>query len=378
MFRYDVEFEKLRSTSIQEPQGQLQALTIAAPVLPLDSAVTAPNSLRTSKKLGMTMQDLTDFYLMKLKLAGNKKTIQDFTSSISVALEFFLPNTLASQVSRDDARSFMMFVSKLPVRFALAKETRNRPLKDVISIADRLGLVRSSVPTTNKRIDVIRAVFAYGLEEEKITNNPFLNLSMKDPKKAKGKRNPMSATDIGKLFKGLKGGSEDFWVTMIALYQGARQNEILQLQYEDVFFESGVWLMSFHDRHESNRLKTESSVRVVPLHNELVSLGFIKWCKDGLPRNRLFPSATLGVYGNYSQTYSKHINAEYGRIGVSNHFHSLRHSFRDACREAEISSDIADYLGGWSGAASVSRSYGSLEFSLKHLSAALNKIQYTV
>ena len=224
MVRYDVEFEKLRPISIQEPQGQLQALTIAAPALPLDSVVTTPNSLRTSKKLGLTMQDLTDFYLMKLKLAGNKKTIQDFTSSISVALEFFLPNTLASQVSRDDARSFMMFVSKLPVRFALAKETRHRPLRDVIKIADKMDLKRSSVPTINKRIDVIRAVFAYGLEEEKVGNNPFVNMSMKDPKKAKGKRNPMSANDMRKLFAGLRGQSEDYWVVMIALLLDCTQN----------------------------------------------------------------------------------------------------------------------------------------------------------
>jgi hypothetical protein len=57
-----------------------------------------------------------------------------------------------------------------------------------------MGLKRSSVPTVNKRIDLIRAVFAYGLEEQKVGNNPFVSMAMKEPKKAKGKHNPMSAS----------------------------------------------------------------------------------------------------------------------------------------------------------------------------------------
>jgi integrase len=125
-------------------------------------------------------------------------------------------------------------------------------------------------------------------------------------------------------------------------------------------------------------MKTESSVRTVPIHKKLIEHGLVQWIADVRPDSRLFPSAVLGIYGNYSQTYSKHINSEFGSFGVTNHFHSLRHSFRDACREAEISQDIVDYLGGWSGAASVGRSYGALEFSVTHLGKALNRIRYPI
>jgi|TARA_B110000091_G_C13775615_1_gene458744 integrase len=376
MVRYDVEFEQLRPMSLEFEQSCLKSSDINKLFLSNPKTPISPPSV--GRPLGLTIKALSDFYLTKLSLSGKKKTIQDFSSTIDVALEYFANDTLANNISRDSARDFMMFVSKLPVRFALVKETRHRPLRDVIKIADKMGLKRSSVPTVNKRIDVIRAVFAYGLEEQKVGNNPFVNMSMKDPKKAKGKRNPMSSNDIGKLFAGLREGSEDYWTVMIALYQGARQNEILQLRKSDILFERGSWLLSFHDRYENNSMKTESSVRTVPIHKELIERGLIKWITDIRPESRLFPSAVLGIYGNYSQAYSKHINSEFGRFGVTNHFHSLRHSFRDACREAEISQDIADYLGGWSGAASVGRSYGALEFSLKHLSKALNRIKYPI
>jgi len=376
MVKYDVEFEKLRSAPLIGEYDYLGVSDIN------NLFLSKPNSsVKVSvvgKPLGLTMKDLSDFYLAKLSLSGNKKTIQDFSSTIAIALEYFVSDTLANSLSRDSARDFMAFVSQLPVRFSLAKETRDKPLTEVIIIANKLGLKKASVLTANKRVNVISAAFSYGLEEGKIRQNPFVNMSMKDPKKAKGKRNPMSAIDIRKMLAGLRELSEDYWVVMIALYQGARQNEILQLRKSDIVFERGSWLMSFHDRHESNSIKTESSVRTVPIHKELVERGLVKWIADVRPESRLFPSAVLGIYGNYSQTYSKHINSEFGRFGVTNHFHSLRHSFRDACREAEISQDIVDYLGGWSGSASVGRSYGALEFSLKHLSKALNRIKYSI
>ena len=376
MVGYDIEFEKLRSKSLMYEQNHrgasdIKKLLISKPNYFVGTSIVDDSS-------GLTIKSLSDFYLARLSTAGNQKTIKDFSSTIAVALEYFSSDTVANSLSRDLARDFMMFASQLPLRFSLAKETRYKPLREVIIIADKLGLKRASVPTVNKRVNVISAVFSYALEEGKVRQNPFMNMSLKDPKKAKGKRNPMTLNDIKKLFVGLKEQSEDYWVTMIAMYQGARQNEILQLRKSDIVFERETWLLSFHDRFENNSMKTESSVRIVPIHKALIERGFVKWITNIRRESRLFPSASLGIYGNYSQTYSKHINAEYRRLGIFNHFHSLRHSFRDACREAEISQDIVDYLGGWSGSASVGRSYGALEFSLKHLSKALNRIKYSI
>jgi integrase len=112
-----------------------------------------------------------------------------------------------------------------------------------------MGLKRSLVPTINKRIDLIRAVFAYGLEEQKVGNNPFVSMAMKEPKKepkkVKGKHNPMSASNIRNLFAGLREGSEGYWAVMVALYQGARQNERLQLRKSDIVFERGSCCYNF-------------------------------------------------------------------------------------------------------------------------------------
>ena len=377
LVHYDNEFQRLR-LNLNSSALSAVNVCISSPATPAPNLSLASQYIDEQVVIGksMTLLDLSSFYMAKLKLGGNKKTIQDFSSSIDVALQYFGSDINASSINREMVRAFMLFLAKLPVRFALSKKTRGRPVQEVVEIADQLNLERSSIPTVNKRLDVLRAVFSYGVEEEKVAKNPFVNLRMKEVKKAKSKRQPMGEQDLGKLFSSLIKGSEDFWVTMIAAYQGARQNEILQLRREDIYSERGTWVISFHDRFDDNSLKTESSVRIVPLHQHLVSLGLSDWAAKIGRGERLFQSASLGIYGNYSQTYSKHINAVFRSLGVTNHFHSLRHSFRDACREAEVDSDIADYLGGWSGSTSVSCSYGSLEFSLSHMKRQLNRISY--
>jgi integrase len=377
LVHYDNEFQRLR-LNLNSSALSAVNVCVSSPATPVPNLRLASQYIDEQVVIGksMTLSDLSAFYMAKLRLGGNKKTIQDFSSSIDVALQYFGSDINASSINREMVRAFMLFLAKLPVRFALSKKTRGRPIQEVVEIAGQLSLKRSSIPTVNKRLDVLRAVFSYGVEEDKVAKNPFVNLRMKEAKKAKSKRQPMGEHDLTKLFNGLTRGSEDFWVTLIAAYQGARQNEILQLRREDIFKERDTWVISFHDRFDDNSLKTESSVRVVPIHHHLISLGLADWGAAIGKGQRLFQSASLGVYGNYSQAYSKHINAVFRSLRVTNHFHSLRHSFRDACREAEVPSDIADYLGGWAGSASVSRSYGALEFSLSHMKRQLNKVSY--
>jgi len=377
LVHYDNEFQRLRDDQNSPARLSMNAFQSApVAIVPQACVQTQAAAENTVVSDSISLADLSSFYMAKLRLGGNKKTIQDFSSSIDVAVQYFGSDTNASSISREMVRTFMLFLAKLPVRFALSKKTRGRPIQEVVEIAEQLNLEPSSIPTINKRLDVLSAVFSYGLEEDKVAKNPFVNLRMKEARKAKSKRQPMGEHDLTKLFTGLTQGSEDFWVTMIAAYQGARQNEILQLRREDIFKERDTWVISFHDRFDDNSLKTESSVRVVPIHHHLISLGLADWVASIGKGQRLFQSASLGIYGNYSQTYSKHINAVFRSLRVTNHFHSLRHSFRDACREAEVPSDIADYLGGWSGSASVSRSYGALEFSLNHMKRQLNKVSY--
>jgi len=83
---------------------------------------------------------------------------------------------------------------------------------------------------------------------------------------------------------------------------------------------------------------------------------------------KLFGEVGLGATGYRSTTFSAwftRFSRKAGAQATKTCFHSFRHTFRDALREARVERDLALALGGWSSpggagaSASVSDAYGS-------------------
>ena len=136
--------------------------------------------------------------------------------------------------------------------------------------------------------------------------NPLCQQDLKvaDPVHAQDKRLPFSDHQLVKIITALsdKSGAE-FWVPHIGLYNGLRLNEICQLNVEDIVVRDKVWC--FNITRETDRgvddkvLKTKSSERVVPIHPELMNLGFMQYLKqfERKPRGKLFPDIKPGTTG---------------------------------------------------------------------------------
>jgi integrase len=125
---------------------------------------------------------------------------------------------------------------------------------------------------------------------------------------------------------------------------------------------------------------------VVPVHPELVKLGFLDLVEDR--RNASGKSAPLvpllrpGPRGGYAEGWSKWFGRYIRGIGIGNParvFHSFRHTFKDALRSAGASEDLHDALTGHSGGG-VGRAYGAKEmarwFGLTRLAEAVGKVDY--
>lgn len=89
----------------------------------------------------------------------------------------------------------------------------------------------------------------------------------------------------------------------------------------------------------------------------------------------------MGATGYRSTTFSAwfaRFAAKAGATSSMTCFHSLRHGFRDALREAQVPRDIALALGGWSvpgGSASVSDAYGS-GYRMATLFEGISRVRY--
>lgn len=86
-------------------------------------------------------------------------------------------------------------------------------------------------------------------------------------------------------------GAALYWVPLFQLLMGARPGELVQAQVGDVVTEEGTPLLSITDEGEEHdedeeiplhakRVKTEAARRKVPIHPELLRLGFLDYLRD--------------------------------------------------------------------------------------------------
>ena len=135
------------------------------------------------------------------------------------------------------------------------------------------------------------------------------------------------------------------------IVRGARLNEIGQLLRSDVREIEEVWCFQFTEEAEGDqkRFKTEAPRRIVPVHPELVRLGFIDFVGKASTGPRLFPQWKRGEDGYYSSVFSKWFGRFLTSVDLKDPrlvFHSFRHGFKDALRRAMVEERIQDAIMG--------------------------------
>jgi integrase len=127
-------------------------------------------------------------------------------------------------------------------------------------------------------------------------------------------------------------------VPLIALYTGARLNEICQLSCKDVIEHVGTgrWVFDFNENNDVpfKSLKRPHHERLVPVHKKLIELGFIDYVISLKKKHvRLFPELTYkrdeNKYANdiqrwFNRTYINQKNCNITTPRTS--FHSFRHT----------------------------------------------------
>lgn len=117
-------------------------------------------------------------------------------------------------------------------------------------------------------------------------------------------------------------------------------------------------LIDVEDSPEDNgdnekRAKTENSIRYVPVHPILQKIGFLEFVEERRKSGhvRLFHELKKDQHGGYSGDFSKwfgrFLNTRIDKTRKTV-FHSFRHCYRDALREANINRAAELQLGGWS------------------------------
>lgn len=119
------------------------------------------------------------------------------------------------------------------------------------------------------------------------------------------------------------------WVIYLGIYTGARRGELVQLRKSDVKLdkESGRYYLIITDEHETQKLKTVHSKRLIPLHKALIDAGFIEYvksCEDRVFHELSNVEVVTGWMPRHMASLSIPPTNEFDHIRS---FHSLRHTF---------------------------------------------------
>jgi hypothetical protein len=258
--------------------------------------------------------------------------------------------------------------------------------------------------TVNKQVGALQTIaeWAYAngvVPEDTPWSNPFAKMRVQGEQ---SERTSFESTELETLFaapvftkheypEGGRGPSA-FWLPLLALFNGARQAELAGVTVADVRVEPETLTPLFYVTTQISRgkhLKTKGSQRVIPIHPQLVKLGFLRYVDNVRHQHGeqafLFPLIApkhkwdrTGVSA-YSKWFGRYLRAQ-GVTDTAKVFHSFRHGFKDALRKTTPDEELRDALTGHRGPKSVGRGYGAKEmlarFGLTNLKSAVEKVEY--
>jgi hypothetical protein len=187
-----------------------------------------------------------------------------------------------AKYTEDDALRVKGVVLKLPTNRNKKEATRNLSLNELIAIDHSHKL---STKTRNQYLMSYSSLFSWAKRHRYVSENYFEGFHIKAKKLgAKEKRLSFEPSQIAKMLHELTSNEGGLikkpyqkWGPLIAIYTGARLNEIAQLELGDIKTEDGINYFDLNESTEDKRLKNEASARKVPIHSQLIKLGLMDY-----------------------------------------------------------------------------------------------------
>ncbi|MBK6355946.1 MAG: site-specific integrase [Betaproteobacteria bacterium] len=266
-----------------------------------------------------------------------------------------------------------------------------------LSIADLLKLPElppSAPHTVNKRFVRVQQLFAWASMKGYIPDGVCPKLTIRETHKTKRKvlRDIFDADDLKAIFLCDEFASDRigtqrrtpymYWVPLLALFAGARLEEIMSLRTKDIVMVGDVLCLDINrelDKRElgqamtdrrgnlvvqEKQLKNDDSVRICAIHPTVIDLGFVEYVEYRRRRKdiRLFPETKVRAgTERHGTTASNWFGRYLDRRGITSRkkvFHSFRHTFINALKQNGVDLELARELAGHQGASITYALYG--------------------
>lgn len=221
----------------------------------------------------------------------------------------------------------------------------------------------------------LRTLLAWAAQNDVIEANPAKEVRIMVTEKGEGRKD-FDIDDLSALFAGPVhakgerpkgcGGEAAYWLPLLALFMGARREELGQLRVSDVRQAPYVdgndqrqqaWCIDITDAPDdealANQVKNAASRRLIPLHPKLIELGFITYVQSVPRAGRVFPELkAVGVGQKLTDKWGQWFGQYKKQVGISDRnkvFHSFRHTWKTHAVDASIAERICREFQGHEG-----------------------------
>ena len=319
--------------------------------------------------------------------------------------EFVGPRLPAPKITKAHIRGWKELLADWPVKASETNVFKGLRATEVIAMNRKLDHPKPTLTrqTVRRYMSSLGGFCAWLSANDYLDGNPVTGmLPSKAPPTVKRKSltddqmkalfsTPLFTSCFGKDWRGVaKAGDvrvrdHRYWIPLVMAYSGARPGEIAQLHVGDVKQQHGIWTMHITEENgEGKRTKTNSSMRSVPIHSELITLGFVKHCQAMAAHGekQIFPEVEIPAMGQIAARFSREFNRYLAKMGVKSGkeivTYSLRHTFIDRARAAGILDQEIGMVVGHDKATMTGRYGNEQEGTLRRRSEIVEAVAYSL
>lgn len=391
---------KLEAVSEQR-HPSLQNPTFA-PALDPTAMISPHKEIRVGK--------LVDSYLAQRKQEVGKSRYDQLLTACRALNEEVGKRVPISKITREQCQSIAnLFVTVPPY---VSRHYKGKSLRKAAeAYAKKTGEPAQRHKEADKNLAVLREVFEFAIDKDWLASNPAQRVKVVKPARPTSFAEheegyePFTANELQIIFRQplYKGCQNDehginrpgpnhprrsrFWVPLISAFTGLRMQEVLQLERSDIQVTNGVHFISVNDKPVGTdyrdgeyikRLKTQNSLRKVPIHPELIRIGFLDYV-EAAGREWLFPDMPCRDAPKMSDQFSKGFRTFLKPTGIwvprRKVFHSFRNAFNDVLREADVRLEFREQIMGWVDYKKMDNRYGHGHL-IKRLYDEVSRVAY--
>lgn len=307
----------------------------------------------------------------RLNDGAENRSVNKTTGEYGTAIRRFIElygDLSVDAITPAHVQEFRESLAKMPAR---PKGLKGKTVHELIETAELNELPTLSLTTIQKQLKCLATILNFGRQRLGLIEVEPVSASgiTKRLSKAAHKQNAKQPKEKGYSFEELRRIFSSplytnnwqpkrnnhrnalYWVPLLMAYSGARREEVCQLNVSDIHQDkpTQIWCMLIAPDNIDKITKNDKS-RTVPIHDDLLSLGFLDYVNTLDPNGKLFPTLKLhptdGYGASFGKLWSKYLKDEVKLETQAVPAHGFRHSFKTLCRSVGIKTEIHDWITG--------------------------------